>query len=103
MIVSSFHDYPCILFAELDLHSNKAIDCKGFIHLSRLEQLERLNLYRTSIDVHSLITVIRSVQTRSSAANCQVQAKPGHSREVCAKKQQSVGHGDYIIHQASEN
>ncbi|KAK2179392.1 hypothetical protein NP493_493g01021 [Ridgeia piscesae] len=49
----------CPNLQDLNLASNKKISVGGFLHVGRLPRLSRLNLYRTSIDVYSLISIIR--------------------------------------------
>ena len=49
----------CPQLEEVDLQCNKRIDSKGFLHLALLTRLRRLNLYRTSIDIYSLIAIVR--------------------------------------------
>ena len=47
-----------LVFSELDLQCNKSVDMKGFAYLRKLPKLQRLNLYRSHIDVTSLVNMI---------------------------------------------
>ena len=38
------------------------LDGIGLIYLTKLKTLKKLNLYRTQIDIHSLIAIIRLVE-----------------------------------------
>ncbi|KAI0234501.1 F-box/LRR-repeat protein 4 [Lamellibrachia satsuma] len=49
----------CPNLQDLNLECDKKISVGGFLHVGRLPRLSRLNLYRTSIDVYSLISIIR--------------------------------------------
>ncbi|VDH99466.1 F-box/LRR-repeat protein 4-like isoform X1 [Mytilus galloprovincialis] len=50
----------CPKLADLDLQSCMGLDGIGLIHLTKLKGLKRLNLYRTHVDIHSLIAIIRT-------------------------------------------
>ena len=43
---------------DLDVRCCRKIDSSGFIQLKKLSKLQRLVLYRTMIDVHSIIGII---------------------------------------------
>jgi len=63
-ILSVFHGllvYPfscslisCLFFSELDLDSCKRVYPNGLVHIMALSKLQRLNLYRTSIDQETM-------------------------------------------------
>lgn len=50
---SKFH------FAEIDLSSCEQVDSIAALQLMLFKKLDRLNLYRTNIDLHSITCVIR--------------------------------------------
>ncbi|KAK7473474.1 hypothetical protein BaRGS_00035303 [Batillaria attramentaria] len=53
----------CPELKELDLSSCEQVDKVAALQLLLLRKLERLNLYRTKIDIHSIVCVIRELGT----------------------------------------
>ena len=46
--------------AELDVQCCRRVDGSEFAQLSKLTRLHSLNLYRTVVDLHSLVAIVRS-------------------------------------------
>ena len=53
------------LFVELDIQSCRQVDSSHFMELSKLTKLQSLNLYRTVIDLHSLVAIVRLLYSMS--------------------------------------
>lgn len=56
------HQHSIIKFSlctELDVGSCQSLDGQSISHLSKIQTLERLNLYRLPVDKDSLIKVLR--------------------------------------------
>jgi len=50
---------PVLLFVELDVRCCRRIESSYFVQLSKLTRLHTLNLYRTVVDSHSLLAIVR--------------------------------------------
>jgi len=53
------------LLAELDVQCCRCMDSSKFVELSKLTKLQSLNLYRTVVDLHSMLAIVRLLRNKT--------------------------------------